>query len=511
MKNLISALLSLSVLLMSAVGYAEEIKTEIELPKDVPTGAYTGNEIICIGSVEAPISLFSQTPQESCYDYIYDILYKCDTSYYDGSYMVIPVYTKGYYLTIEEFNNMFECFTTERGELLLGILAEYSYVEVSTGEKYIYDLYFTYAKGILNSNGVADSSIITNMRSAIDSVVNPFINSLDSSLSDLEKVLLTHDFIASNAIYLGDRSLINETYYHSLHSAIVGGETVCQGYTLAMCYILNKLGVDCVACISNEVEHVWNCVKVDGKWYHVDLTWDDAFVGYDDSKNIIGYIEYSNFMLSYESTFGLKNNEYLKNYKKEDMPDSVSFKYPSQSVTNDLTNNKEFESGYMFVSVKNVAFDNTDDDGTEYEEHFYPIGFTYSNGKLVHKISTTGRNIFEKEYSFIYDSLFKTDYGVSVPIKKSSNEYVFLFEAQNKEITLGNEFSGYIKTVDANNSFGVHSFKTYCYQSVEPYYGMVYINDSALINQIDNAKETEFFFWDGNMRPLTQKTAYQNQ
>ena len=45
------------------------------------------------------------------------------------------------------------------------------------------------------------------------------------------------------------------------------------GYADAMAIFLDKLNVINYK-ISNE-EHIWNLVYLDGKWYHLDLTWDD--------------------------------------------------------------------------------------------------------------------------------------------------------------------------------------------------------------------------------------------
>ena len=31
--------------------------------------------------------------------------------------------------------------------------------------------------------------------------------------------------------------------------------------------------------------HIWNAVEIDGKWYHIDLTWDDPVVS--DGKDYL--------------------------------------------------------------------------------------------------------------------------------------------------------------------------------------------------------------------------------
>ena len=43
-----------------------------------------------------------------------------------------------------------------------------------------------------------------------------------------------------------------------------------------MAIFLTKLGLDNVKVITDK--HVWNAVKIDDKWYHIDLTWDDPVV-----------------------------------------------------------------------------------------------------------------------------------------------------------------------------------------------------------------------------------------
>lgn len=46
----------------------------------------------------------------------------------------------------------------------------------------------------------------------------------------------------------------------------------------------NKLGIECVsiAGMTGDVGHEWNCAKIDGNWYQVDVTWNDS---QDDFSN----------------------------------------------------------------------------------------------------------------------------------------------------------------------------------------------------------------------------------
>ncbi|MBO4414653.1 MAG: hypothetical protein J5824_01580 [Lachnospiraceae bacterium] len=58
------------------------------------------------------------------------------------------------------------------------------------------------------------------------------------------------------------------------------GSAVCAGYTSAYKMVLDILGVENDILVNDEkpeenAYHCWNHVKVDGKWYHIDVTWND--------------------------------------------------------------------------------------------------------------------------------------------------------------------------------------------------------------------------------------------
>ena len=519
MRKIISLLLAFSLLLVSVVGYAEEIGTEVELPEaNLPTGSYMIPEVYTAAPTETEsIMLFAEEPEKPLFEYLYDILFSVDTSYYTPVKVEVgedenknPIYKTDYYMwinlsnagyspTLREIKSIYELFTTEYGELSLSILPS-SFIKNPKGDDddlIVYDVGFQYAY---------DINSIKQMRAEIDDKVNSFIKTLDSSLSDLEKVLLTHDYIAQNAIYQPDESLISNPEYHTLYSAIVDGVTVCQGYTLAMCYILNKLGIDCVACICYEIKHVWNCVRIDGKWYHVDLTWDDKNGTYTNINEQYNYIRYSDFLLSSADTLVSKNNSGLKG-----TPVTLdNFIYLSKKVTNETSNNNEFKSGYMFNSIDNdKVFGWLDENGDFlFYEHYEPIGCAYSNGRIIHKLRARIQDINEYEYTFLYDSLIAGDFVVSQPYK-SSGRYKFLFRKENKVLNNTINISGFMRNINGDD-FAVNSFNV-TGNATNGVYCFVSISDDTAISQVDSADKTEFFFWDSNMRPLTHKTVYENQ
>ena len=67
------------------------------------------------------------------------------------------------------------------------------------------------------------------------------------------------------------------------YNALVEGCCVCQGYSLAYKYLIDKLNKDfnCEIITSKVNNHAWNMVTLDGKKYYVDVTWDDPTNSYE--------------------------------------------------------------------------------------------------------------------------------------------------------------------------------------------------------------------------------------
>ena len=89
--------------------------------------------------------------------------------------------------------------------------------------------------------------------------------------------LKLHDFIVENCEYdlkaadQNDKSPLARTAY----SVLVRGKAVCEGYTMAYRHLLNAAGIQCEEVCSDSMHHCWNYVKINGMWYHVDVTFDD--------------------------------------------------------------------------------------------------------------------------------------------------------------------------------------------------------------------------------------------
>lgn len=122
------------------------------------------------------------------------------------------------------------------------------------------------------------------MEAAIDS----FLARIDPDASVYWKVYAVHYHLVRSCAY--DESLGNVA--HTAYGALVCGSAVCQGYSSAFELILKRLGIPCITVVSQQMNHDWNMVFVDGYWYHVDLTWDDPIPdrGPDDNVRLDNFL-----------------------------------------------------------------------------------------------------------------------------------------------------------------------------------------------------------------------------
>ncbi len=88
-----------------------------------------------------------------------------------------------------------------------------------------------------------------------------------------ECVKYIHDSIVNNSEYV----LNGGEYIRDADGALINGQALCEGYAKAFAYICQSIGIEaiCVSGTANGGSHMWNLIKLDGSWYHMDVTFDD--------------------------------------------------------------------------------------------------------------------------------------------------------------------------------------------------------------------------------------------
>ena len=105
---------------------------------------------------------------------------------------------------------------------------------------------------------------------------------IKKKMSRYQKIKAVHNWMIANVKYDYDGYLAGfvPPVSHSAKGALMKGLAVCDGYAHAFQIFMKHLKIPCRFVIgrSGTVGHGWNMVKVGGKWYHIDVTFDDPII-----------------------------------------------------------------------------------------------------------------------------------------------------------------------------------------------------------------------------------------
>lgn len=110
-------------------------------------------------------------------------------------------------------------------------------------------------------------------QSEFDRIAQEVLNGAQTLSNDHDKLRYFHDWLVNNTVYLKSDS----DYETEADGPLIYKTAICEGYSKAFMYFAQSAGIECVCAIGSAggVDHMWNMVKLDGQWYHVDVTWDD--------------------------------------------------------------------------------------------------------------------------------------------------------------------------------------------------------------------------------------------
>lgn len=103
---------------------------------------------------------------------------------------------------------------------------------------------------------------------------------IGDEMTPLQKEKAIHDYLVTHTKYDSENyeegTVPDESY--TPYGVLVKGTGVCSGYARAAALLLYKAGIECMLQdgYTNTIgAHEWNKVKIDGVWYHLDVTFDD--------------------------------------------------------------------------------------------------------------------------------------------------------------------------------------------------------------------------------------------
>ncbi|MBR4279233.1 MAG: hypothetical protein IKT34_03545, partial [Clostridia bacterium] len=222
----------------------------------------------------------------------------------------------------------------------------------------------------------------------VDDEVEMILSLIPEGLSELETALFLHDYICVNFEY----DLTYQIY--DIYNFVLYDTGVCMAYSLLYDELLTRIGIESSAVLSPEysINHMWNEIKLDGKWYHVDCTWDDptpdrfSYCGhryylicddcaYTQHENCVYFADYDCNDKTYEGLewrwidtpfafvndkiYGLDENTIVEIELTSDTPTVIERVLDSGWESSDGSTYLGYLSG--FGGYKNLLFYNTED------------------------------------------------------------------------------------------------------------------------------------------------------
>lgn len=197
--------------------------------------------------------------------------------------------------------------------------------------------------------------------------IQNIISKIDSNLPEASKAYKVYELLANEIEYAYDENGqidVETDNAQGLRGALVNNRCVCAGYAKALQQVLETIGIECKY-ISGETAvegHAWNQIKIDGKWYNADLTYD--------SNNIREKGNIENFLLS---------------------DDDFSYHQPRTSDYKECP--ESFDMSKMEKESQQTNAYSREENGTNYLENWQQVLKDYSGREIGHRTITEHTDI----------------------------------------------------------------------------------------------------------------------
>lgn len=170
-------------------------------------------------------------------------------------------------------------------------------------------VYYLRANVFASANDDAYPAVSTIVKSAVDKC------NAETDGSDYARALWLHDWTLDQLEY--DHSL----NWCSAESGLTRHQGTCESYQRIYAKLLDAAGIANGRITGNG--HTWNAVKIDGKWYQMDLTWDDT------NDNWYGDLDQRHLYFGLtDELMTIAHSDHTKNYQAD------SYAYRSTDLSN---------------------------------------------------------------------------------------------------------------------------------------------------------------------------------
>lgn len=320
--------------------------------------------------------------------------------------------------------------------------------------------------------------------------VDKILMLIEPDMTDLEKLLVVHDYMALNYEYDYD-NYINDTIPNESYTAngiIVNKTGVCQAYAEAYMAIMAMLDVPCQLITSDDMWHAWNLVRLDGDWYHVDVTWDDPVL------DEIGRVRHEYFLFSDNGAgdvghYGWESDTVCDNEQYDD----AFWKDIDSKIV--LANDKIYYFTFYGLMCKKSLDDENEALLLSDYHYSYNYGLEYCNGELYYldtynRLTAVNINTLEKR---------------NVDMDISSGYEMTGFYMNGKDITYCLEDNDWEKTILSKqivDEIYVNAIHIEIPENI--YVGKIYDVKASVKPSYADSKELEWSVSDESVMTVTQ-------
>lgn len=181
---------------------------------------------------------------------------------------------------------------------------------------------------------------------AVDQIIDSVISQIQSSSSNKYEVLQAiYDYVITTYHYeklaSSDTDFPNVVNERNILKGLQGNGVVCDAYAMLMCRMLDKAEFEnqFVLGNANGDYHIWNIVKLEGTWYHIDATWGD-------STNVVNQEKY--FLA------GDTNISTYHTWDKSNYPTTSTTAYDVTALGNEILSQVQVIENQSYVTIEDV-------------------------------------------------------------------------------------------------------------------------------------------------------------
>ncbi len=194
-----------------------------------------------------------------------------------------------------------------------------------------------------------DKATTAEKTAQLEAIVQEIVDASPNG-TQFDEVLYFHDYLVKHYTY-DRRTPSDGKEIRDVYGFFTEGKGVCQAYMQAMVLLCSARAIEAIPVVSKDMNHAWNLVRIDGNWYHVDVTWDAC--NYQDGGNAYHYFLLSDEAITAKTREGDLNWEQHKNFNTWEKASDKAFDNAAWRDAN--TQMLYTENGYYF-HVGNVLY-----------------------------------------------------------------------------------------------------------------------------------------------------------